>query len=157
MSGGSVPRIDIAERWGRMNDTLVALVDYVPDDKLNWSPREGLWNFRGILLHTIMTRHNWLHGFVRDGEGETDVLGKVRSKEDIRRALRESWERVHRFLSDDDKLAGFYQWDDPKPGDDGATGHWVAFHLLDHDIHHRADIFHYLSELGIEHPDVGTP
>ena len=157
MSGGAIPRIDIAEHWGRMNDSLVALVDYVPDDKLDWSPREGLWNFRGILLHTIMVRHNWLHGFVRDGEGEPDVLAKVRSKDDIRQALRQSWERVRRFLSDDDKLAGFYQWDDPEQGDDGANGHWVAFHLLEHDIHHRADLFHYLGELGIEHPDVGTP
>ena len=38
-----------------------------------------------------------------------------------------------------------------------VTGHWIAFHLLEHDIHHRADIFHYLALLGIETPDVGTP
>jgi uncharacterized damage-inducible protein DinB len=38
-----------------------------------------------------------------------------------------------------------------------ATGHWIAFHLLEHDIHHRADIFHYLALLGIETPSVGTP
>ena len=36
-------------------------------------------------------------------------------------------------------------------------GHWIAFHLLEHDIHHRSDIFHYLALLKIEHPDVGTP
>jgi uncharacterized damage-inducible protein DinB len=37
------------------------------------------------------------------------------------------------------------------------TGHWIAFHLLEHDIHHRADVLHYLALLGVEHPDVGTP
>ena len=36
-------------------------------------------------------------------------------------------------------------------------GHWIAFHLLEHDIHHRADIFHYLALLEIEHPQIGTP
>ena len=36
-------------------------------------------------------------------------------------------------------------------------GHWIAFHLLEHDIHHRADIFHYLALLEIEHPEIGTP
>ena len=38
-----------------------------------------------------------------------------------------------------------------------TNGHWLAFHALEHDIHHRADIFHYLAMLGIETPDVGTP
>ena len=38
-----------------------------------------------------------------------------------------------------------------------VNGHWIAFHLLEHDIHHRSDIFHYLALLEIEHPEVGTP
>jgi uncharacterized damage-inducible protein DinB len=33
----------------------------------------------------------------------------------------------------------------------------VAFHLLEHDIHHRADIFLYLALLGIETPQVSVP
>jgi uncharacterized damage-inducible protein DinB len=33
----------------------------------------------------------------------------------------------------------------------------VAFHLLEHDIHHRADILMYLALLGIETPQVWTP
>ena len=42
----------------------------------------------------------------------------------------------------------------PKPR--RRTGHWVAFHLLEHDIHHRADMFLYLALLGIEPPQVWT-
>jgi uncharacterized damage-inducible protein DinB len=37
------------------------------------------------------------------------------------------------------------------------NGHWLAYHLVEHDIHHRADIFHYLALLGIEHPQLETP
>jgi uncharacterized damage-inducible protein DinB len=37
------------------------------------------------------------------------------------------------------------------------SGHWLAYHLLEHDVHHRADIFAYLALLGIEHPQVETP
>ena len=33
----------------------------------------------------------------------------------------------------------------------------IASHLLEHDVHHRADLFHYLALLGIEHPEVETP
>lgn len=56
------------------------------------------------------------------------------------------------FLRDQVKLDTTYDGDG-RP----VTGHWIAFHLLEHDIHHRADIFHYLALLGIETPDVGTP
>jgi hypothetical protein len=28
-------------------------------------------------------------------------------------------------------------------------GHWIAFHLQEHDIHHRADVLHHLALLGI--------
>ena len=43
--------LDIVPHWGRMNDSIIPLVDYVPDDKLDWSPKPELWNLRGILVH----------------------------------------------------------------------------------------------------------
>ncbi len=33
------PRLDITDHWGRLNAGLIGLVDYIPDDKLDWSPR----------------------------------------------------------------------------------------------------------------------
>jgi uncharacterized damage-inducible protein DinB len=57
------------------------------------------------------------------------------------------------FLHDAEKLDATYHNDRGET----ATGHWIAFHLLEHDLHHRADIFHYLALLGIETPSVGTP
>ncbi len=144
--------IDIAPVWGRFNTDLIRLVDYVPDDKLNWSPKPDLWNFRGILLHIAAAREGWLGGLVKlDGE-PLDVWGTVRTKEQVKDAYARSWERVARFLGDRAKLDATYD-DEEGP----VTGHWIAFHLLEHDIHHRADVFHYLALLGIEHPDIGTP
>lgn len=144
--------LDIAPVWGRFNESLIKLVDYVPDDQLDWSPKPELWNFRGILLHIAAARESWLGELVKL-EGESlDVWGTVRTREQIKSAYAHSWQRVERFLGDQAKLDATYQ-DDEGP----VTGHWVAFHLLEHDIHHRADIFHYLALLGIETPDVGTP
>ncbi len=86
-------------------------------------------------------------------EGESiDVWGTVRTKAQIKDAYARTWQRVTRFLADAAKLDATYD-DGGKP----VTGHWIAFHLLEHDIHHRADIFHYLALLGIETPEVGTP
>ena len=153
MSEASFPPLDVTPQWGRLNDGLITLVGYVPDDKLNWSPQADLWDFRTILSHVSSTRQNWL---TPAGVDREEVLAAVKTKEDIKTQLRESWASVDRFLSEQRYLDRVYEG---SRGDIeySYSGHWIAFHLLEHDIHHRADIFHYLALLGIEHPDVGTP
>jgi len=154
MTDAKFATLDIVPNWACLNDTIIDLVDCIPDDKLDWSPREDLWNFKGILLHIAMVRHNWLAGRVKDGEQTHDVLRDGQTKDGIREQLRLSWQRLERFLRDPARLAAKYEAD-YKP--EAFTGHWVAFHLLEHDVHHRADVFHYLALLGVEHPEVETP
>ena len=151
MAGRKFPPIDIVPTWARLSDDLITLVDCVPEDQMNWSPRPNLWNFRGILLHIAGARDNWMGRVVKDGDPAPSVYETTRSKAEIQREFRRTWERVTRFLADPARLAAQYQEDEL------VTGHWIAFHLLEHDIHHRADILHYLALLGIETPEVGTP
>jgi uncharacterized damage-inducible protein DinB len=152
------PRLDITDMWRKLNDSMIALVDYVPEDKINWSPRQGLWNFRGILLHTAAARDQWLEYGVEDGVHVESVWTTVRSKPEIQDAFRRTWSRLERFLSNQGQLDREYNTRfDPGMPPEIQRGHWIAYHLLEHDIHHRADIFHYLALLGIETPDVGTP
>ena len=148
----SYPPLDITPVWARFNESLIALVDRIPDDQMNWSPKPELWNFRGILLHIADARDNWMRDQIKDGEEPPNVWLNVRSKQEVQDAYRRTWDRVARFLSDESLLDSQY--------DDYAgrvSGHWIAFHLLQHDIHHRADIFHYLALLGVDTGDVGTP
>jgi len=145
--------LDIAAHWLRLNDTIIGLVDYIPEDKLDWSPREDMWSFQTILSHVASTRGNWL---TSEGVDREAALAAVTSKGDLRRLLRESWSRVERFLSEQRYLDRVYEGE--RAGQTYSySGHWIAFHLLEHDIHHRSDIFHYLALLEIEHPEVGTP
>ena len=145
-------RLDIVPVWARLNDGLIRLVDYIPDDKMDWSPKPELWNFRGILLHVASARDNWMGRDVKDGVEAPDISQTARTKAEMQDALRRSWGRMDAFLRDGTKVDATYEtpWET-------ATGHWIAFHGLEHDVHHRADVFHYLALLGIETPDVGTP
>ena len=157
MAESTYASLDIVPTWATFNDELIRLVDYVPEDKISWSPKSELWNFRGILLHLADARDNWLGHDVGDGVEWTAVWHVVRTKPEIQEALRRTWARLERFLSDASLLDATYDIADPGQPPEQKPGHWIAFHLLEHDIHHRADILHYLALLGIEHPGVGTP
>ena len=152
MSNDGFARLDIVPIWVRLNDELIRLVDYVPEDKMNWSPKPELWNFHRILLHIAGARDTWLGRDIKYGIQTPDPSTGVPTRADLQLALRRTWERLAAFLCDPTKLEATYTtpWET-------ANGHWIAFHALEHDIHHRADIFHYLALLGIKTPDVGTP
>ena len=149
-------KLDFTDVWARFNEQLIRLVDYVPDDKINWSPKPELWNFRGILLHIAATRDGWLGG-IGDGIEAPNVWRTVRTKEEIKAAYARTWERVARFLSNQARLDAQYEVQDEGEPPELASGHWIAFHLLEHDIHHRADILIYLTLLDVELPRVWTP
>jgi uncharacterized damage-inducible protein DinB len=145
-------RLDITPIWARLNEELIRLVDYVPDDRLDWSPQRDLWPFRRILLHIASARDTWLTRDMKDGIDAPDVSRTVRTRAEIQEAYRRTWKRLAAFLADRRKVDATYvtPWET-------TDGHWLAFHALEHDIHHRADILHYLALLGIKTPDVGTP
>ena len=81
------PRLDITDQWGRLNDSISALVDVVPDDKLDWSPREDLWNFRGILIHIAGSRDYWMGRIAKDGDPAKSAYETAQSTDEIKREL----------------------------------------------------------------------
>ena len=156
MTSGHSARLDIVPPWRRLNEMLVELVDHVPDERMGWSPKPGLWSFDRILLHVCDAREEWMTRAINDGEPNSGYLRHARTKDAIRQALRTSWMRIEPTITDEARLDATYRdrwWAEAPP----RTGHWVAFHLLEHDIHHRADLLMYLALLGIETPQVWTP
>jgi uncharacterized damage-inducible protein DinB len=149
-------RFEVLASWQRLNEMLIELVGVVPDERMGWSPKQELWSFERILLHLCEAREQWMVRAIADGEPNIDVLQNVRGKAGIRDAFRRTWERIGRTFADQTKLDATYRdrwWAEAPP----RTGHGVAFHLLEHDIHHRADLLLYLALGGVETPQVWTP
>ena len=155
MSSQTFAPLDITPMWSRVNDELIELVDLVPDDKLDSSPKPELWNFKGILLHVCLGRHLMMEFVVKDGEQSPNVLVEGQTKEGLKEQLPRSWTRMEGFLSDAGLLAREYEA--LILGESGLlTGHALAFGQREHDIHHRADILHYMRELGLAHEEPDT-
>ncbi len=153
MQSGAFPRLDISPYWESVQDHLLQIVDLVPDDKFDWTPKTDLWNFRGILIHVSDARDGWLadgrHG-VQDGEPYPNIWMTARTRDDLRRELVRTFERVQHFLRSQPQLDATYS--DEWNGEILVrNGHWIAFHLLEHDIHHRTELLQRLALLGVEH------
>ncbi len=147
----SAPRIEITPYWAAVQRDLLALVDLIPDERMDWSPKPELWNFRSILLHIASARDYWMGKIVGDGDPAASVYETAHSRDEMKVQFTRTWGRLGRFLTDPVALEREYQEDAV------VSGHWIAFHVLEHDIHHRADLLHYLALLGIATPEVGTP
>jgi uncharacterized damage-inducible protein DinB len=142
--------VDVVPIWKRLNEQLIQLVDRISDEHLDWSPKPELWSFRRLFVHLAEAREQWMTRAINDAEPNF-VGQRALSKDEIMDALRMTWERVERPFADQAKLDATYRdrwWAEAPP----YNGHWVAFHLLEHDLHHRAEMLLYLTLLGIEVP-----
>jgi hypothetical protein len=148
------PPLDITQHWADANEHLIDLAAAVPADKWNWSPEPRMWNFRGIFLHIIGAR------YTTKDEDIPDFWRGGQTTEGVQHHLRMSWDRLAVFLANPDALAApdsrysgppseFFsgpEYHDPKRPD----GHYLAWHRMVHDIHHRADVLHYLDILQVD-------
>ena len=156
MSDDASARLDIVPTWRNLNGMLIELLDLVPEERMEWSPRPELWSFRHLFQHICEAREQWMNRAIADGAADIDVYANVHTRGQLRDALEQTWTRIERVFTDQVRLDATYKdryWAEAPP----RSGHWVAFHLLEHDIHHRADMLLYLALLGIETPQVWTP
>ena len=147
MTDTTFPPLNIASHWQSVQDDLLRIVDLIPEGKFNWTPKPELWNSQGILIHISDARDQWLSRDVQDGEPYPNIWTTARTPDDLKRELSRSFARLQGFLSNQSQLEARHasEWRED------FDGHWIAFHLLEHDIHHRAELMQRLALLGIDH------
>jgi uncharacterized damage-inducible protein DinB len=148
-SSEQFPALAISRYWRSVQDHLLQIVDLIPDERLDWSPKEDLWNARGILIHVSDARDRWFTRDVKDGEPYPNIWTTARTKAELKRELARTFARLERFLANRGQLDAIYA--DDRDANYTFDGHWIAFHLLEHDIHHRAELLQRLALLDIAH------
>ena len=146
------PPLDITSIWERVNDDMIEIVDLFDDENINWSPTPERWNARGILLHCVIGRFGISGAVIQDAKPNPEILKEGQTKEGLKSQLRASWQRLAEFVGNERLLADEY---DVPYRDKTAklSGHWLAFGLLEHDIHHRGELIGLLDLLGIAHAE----
>ena len=74
MNDATFPALAITPYWSSVQDDLLRIVDLFPQGKLNWTPKEELWNARGILIHVADARDITQYPFERPKPAAATVI-----------------------------------------------------------------------------------
>ena len=140
------------EYLGKVHDRTMRVVRCIPPDRLEWSYREGQFTLGDLARHIATTgRYTFTENilgrpsrYVGCGKDLADGFENVLSF--LQRLHSESLE-ILSALSEDD-------WNGKCHTADGASiTRWKLLRLmLEHEIHHRGQIYIYLAMLGVPSP-----
>jgi uncharacterized damage-inducible protein DinB len=160
--------VELYPYWEDNRALLVELLTLVTEEDLAFSPAPGLASLGALLRHIITTEENWWHGGIlgepyavwrpegweRFSSEDKDAYRARRfpTVESIRDGLRAAHAPVEAFLRELDAWALCEKrqatWGESN------TLRWILWHLVEHDQHHRAQVYTRLRMLGYAPPQI---
>ncbi len=152
---GSIKLETIANFWlGEVRPPLEEALALVPDDKLEWTPAPEMITLGNIFMHISEASDYWISTVIDNKESIDYTPCQCPSKEEIKRLLSLHWERLEAFFGRAPKILEKTYDRTLRGKQETLSGTWIMLHLLEHDIHHRSQINHYLRILGIKPPTI---
>jgi uncharacterized damage-inducible protein DinB len=139
--------------WPGVREGFFQALDRLTDEQLAFTARAGLWPLGQIACHVAEAEEGW---FRHVATGELSEWPKYRpadypSVAAVKTLLEEVHGRTIAYLESLDE-AGLDRVIEASWGQFSLR--WICWHVLEHEIHHRGEIFLLLGMLGMEAPDV---
>jgi uncharacterized damage-inducible protein DinB len=138
--------------WEKVRQRTRRVVERIPDDRLEWTWREGRFT-NGDLVRHLVGIERWMYAENVRGR-PSKYPGHGRELADGGPAVRAYFERLHaeamevfRGLSDEDLSRRCVT----PGGAEIGVGKWLRL-MVEHEIHHRGQIYLHLAMLGVETP-----
>ena len=148
----------LLENWDRFRSVTLQFLDVLTDDDLNWRPEPDAFSCGQQLLHIAQTEAYCFRGLF-DGEWDKGVLRfpePIPSVAELRRYFTEvrdtSSQRLESLTEAD--LAALH------PGPNASADYplrWWLWFVLEHEIHHKAQLAVYLRQMGKVAPFFANP
>ena len=139
---------------GPIRDTIMKAYELMPEDRVDWTPAENMIPMGMVFLHICETSDWWYDDIMRGKPATELALPDVPClpKDQIKGHLDIHWDRLDRFFAEPPEILDRVFTKTYKKWKFENTGGWIFTHLLEHDIHHRCQIYQYLRILGIAPP-----
>jgi uncharacterized damage-inducible protein DinB len=140
--------------WQSVRRDLLRALDMLADEQLGFVPREGLWSLGTVACHIAEAEEGWFRYVVTRelGAWPEFAAGGYATVESIRTLLDWVHSRTEAYLAtvdvvDLERIIDA-SWNEAIPL------RWIVWHALEHEIHHRGEIYLMLGLMGMEAPDV---
>jgi uncharacterized damage-inducible protein DinB len=111
-----------------------------------------MMSFGRLFCHIASAVDFWMTRVIRDGSQYRELtLRNCPSKERIRKELDRSYERIVAYLNEPAEVLDRKHRYQRRYS---FAARWVMWHLLEHEIRHRAQIFSYMRMNGIAPPQI---
>jgi uncharacterized damage-inducible protein DinB len=129
-------------------------LEIVPDDKLDWTPAPKMITLGNIFMHISESSDYWITNVI-DHKPFTDFTPcPCPPKDEITSLMAVHWQRLDDFFARAPQILEKTYERTLRGEHEKLSGTWIMLHLLEHDIHHRSQINHYLRILGIKPPRI---
>lgn len=129
-------------------------LEMTPKARLDWAPTDDMTSLGNVFMHIAEASDWWISAIVDGGDYTDYTPCPSYPKAEIAKMLDDHWKRLEGFFARAPKVLEA-EYDMSKYGRDRVVkGEWIFLHLLEHDIHHRSQINHYLRILGIKPPRI---
>jgi uncharacterized damage-inducible protein DinB len=146
--------LEMFNHWRVVRRGLLDALDQVTDAQLAFVPREGLWSLGMVAVHIAEAEEGWFRYVVT---GELAAWPQFQeqgfaSVEAIKEVLTRVHERTQAYLATID--VADIERIIHTPWDEDIPLRWIVWHVLEHEIHHRGEIFLMLGLMGMRAPDI---
>jgi len=150
-----VNAFELFGHWTSVCKGLYQALDLLADEQLDFVPREGLWSLGHVARHIANAEEGWFRHIVT---GELEEWPRDYTAADyptvdaVKLLLQEVHSRTATYLKGV-TAADMDQRIQQSWGPE-VTLRWVIWHVLEHEIHHRGEIYLMIGLMGMEAPDV---
>ncbi|MHB9034447.1 MAG: DinB family protein [Anaerolineae bacterium] len=148
---------ELLKHWDDALKGLYEALDKLTDEQLGFSPREGLWSLGQTACHIAGTEEGWLRHmcFGRWSGAECDYqLQDFPTVAALKKLLMEVHTRTLADFAASADVTAHLSEPAVLPWGPTVTWRWAVWHVIEHTIHHRGEIYLMLGLQGMEAPDV---
>lgn len=144
---------DLREHLERFRGVTLQTLEWVPEEQLGWTPREGLRSFAENFLHMARTEEYYARGLLA---GQWDLeryfaRPAALTRESLRQILTETRAVTLTGLENMDPARLDERVAVPDVPVDWTLRSWL-WYLVEHEVHHKAQLALYLREIGVVPP-----
>jgi len=144
------------DRWADVRHGLCEALGRLTDEQLRLSPREGLWPLGTVARHIAEAERHWLEACTVEGPVRFSRTEFTADRYPTVAAVRDLLAEVHAETEASLAAADAATMDRQVtlPWGERLTVGDPVWHVLQHEIHHRGEIYLMLGLLGMDAPDV---